>query len=113
MQYNTILMTKSILLITAICLMVITTVEAATDEDLYRRGQSYLQKGNYDEAIKAYKKFIDKYPNSKLLPYALYDQGWCYLEKKGFSSARIAFKKLVKDFPNIALAADAQLAIGE
>lgn len=109
-------MKKSILLIAAIGTILLSAAviaEAETDRDLYKQGESYLQKGSYDNAIKEYQKLIDKYPFGKLLPYALYSQGWCYLEKKDFSKATDDFGKVVKNFPNASLAADAQLAIGE
>ncbi|MFH1856024.1 MAG: tetratricopeptide repeat protein [Candidatus Omnitrophota bacterium] len=65
---------------------------------LCRMGDTYLDKGGYDEAMAAYDEVLDKYPNSFYSDYAQYQLA-VVLEKKGFfNEAIIALNNLTTNF---------------
>ncbi len=72
---------------------------------LYYIGNSYLAIGQYEDAIRAYNSFIDKYSDQEtILPLVYINLGSTYLDKNDYSNAIAAFRKVLslKD----ALAAD-------
>ncbi len=74
------------------------TVCAETDGELFALGESQLNAGQYEKAVKTFQTLVTKYPYSKQLPYALCNQALAYIETKEYQKAEANFNKVNKDF---------------
>lgn len=62
----------------------------------YYIGNSYSALGQYDDAIKTYKTFIDKYSSGQtMLPLVYLNLGSAYIEKKDYNNAISAFRNVL------------------
>lgn len=62
----------------------------------YYIGNSYSALGQYDDAIRAYQSFIDKYSEQEtMLPLVYINLGSAYIEKKDYSNAISAFRNVL------------------
>ena len=62
----------------------------------YYIGNSYLSLGQYDDAIKVYKIFIDKFSEQDtILPLVYLNLGSAYMEKSDYNNALSAFRKVL------------------
>ncbi len=63
---------------------------------LYYTGNSYSGLGQYDDAIRTYKNFIDKYSDEDtILPLVYLNLGSAYMNKKDYNSAITTFKEIL------------------
>ncbi len=63
---------------------------------LYDKGYSYVTSHNYAEAITTFKKFIELYSNTKLVPNAWYWMGQVQYKDKNYKDARVSFLNVVR-----------------
>lgn len=83
-----------------------------SDRDAYQDAFGLLRDGRYEEAKRAFKAFIEKYPDSPLLPNAWYWLGEVNYVNKGFKTAVDQFSKVVQQYPQSNKAPDAALKLG-
>ncbi len=62
-------------------------------------GESHKDSKRYEEAILAYQKVIDGYPNGNKVPAAMLQQAFAFERIKDKTTANLVLKKLVKKFP--------------
>lgn len=84
----------------------------AARQAAYQKGFALLKDGKYDESIKEFKAFIQKYPKGEYADASLYWLGEAQYVNRDFAGARDTFHKLMKDFPQNGKVADAQLKLG-
>ena len=76
------------------------------------RGTSYLKRGEFDEAIKAYTAFLDKSGKERLYRYFAWEGlGHAYEGKKDYAKALEAYQKILEVGEGFQLA-EANLNIG-
>ena len=68
-------------------------------EALFKLGFCYMQVRDADRAIKAYGSYIDGYPTSKSIAYALGQRAMAYQQKKNFSAALKDYGELIARHP--------------
>ncbi len=78
----------------------------------YGNALSLYNKRKYNDAIKAFDAFIDKNPNSLLIPNALYWKGESFYAQYNYVDAILIFKSIVAKYPKSDKASDALLKIG-
>jgi tol-pal system protein YbgF len=62
-------------------------------------GESYRAQERYEDAILAYQKAINGYPEGNKIPAAMLHQGLAFEKIADVTSAELVFKKLIKSFP--------------
>lgn len=82
------------------------------DRDDYQAAFGLLRESRYDEARRAFETFIEKYPQSSLLPNAWYWLGEVNYVNKAFEPAIEQFRTVVDRYPQSNKAADAWLKLG-
>jgi TolA-binding protein len=96
-------------------------------ESQFQIAASHADLNQHQRAVEAYKKLLEKYPKSKLVPQALFGIGISYISlseqegkkdlspqtKENLNNARDHFQRLVKEYPKENLAVDAQYIIGQ
>jgi TolA-binding protein len=70
-------------------------------------------KPNYSKAIAIYRKFIEKFPNSKYIDTVIYNLGYCLNEEGKHKEAIEVFRKLAEKYPRSPYTPEAYLRIGE
>ncbi len=68
-------------------------------EALFKLGFCYMQIRDADKAIKAYGSYIEGYPTSKSIGYALGQRAMAYQQKKNFSAALKDYSELITRHP--------------
>ena len=68
-------------------------------EVLFRLGWCQMQNRDLDHAIKTFTAFIDGYPTSNLMPYALIQRGLAFQTQKAMASALKDYETLIRNFP--------------
>jgi TolA-binding protein len=91
---------------------------SGTDEDLkgeaaYKLGQMFVDKEDYNNAIKYFELSYEGYKNSGLADYAMYGSAWCFGKIGDYASAKQKFETLLSDYPDSKLRANAIEKIGE
>jgi TolA-binding protein len=71
----------------------------------------YAKKGESKRAIEQYKKLMDTFPQSPLVPLAYYSSGIIRYNLKDYPKAVDCFKKVVKSYPESSYSGDAGLKI--
>ncbi|MCP3901042.1 MAG: tol-pal system protein YbgF [Desulfobacteraceae bacterium] len=66
---------------------------------LYKEGRSALIEEEYNNAIKLFSEFLERYPHNDLADNALYWIGECYYAVTDFEKAIEIFKKVVEKYP--------------
>ncbi len=66
---------------------------------LYKEGRSALLEEEFDNAIKLFTEFLERYPHNDLADNALYWIGECYYAVADFQKAIVTFKKVVEKYP--------------
>jgi len=66
----------------------------------YQSIHTFLDSGNYVEAEKAIKAFIEKYPEHNFTPNAYYWLGETYYVQKQYEKASVAFADAYRRYPN-------------
>ena len=75
-------------------------------------GEQYYAKGDNELAIIAYKNFVSKYPNSRLIDDAYLRIGDVYLSKREYENAAVYYKKIVEMLPRTDLFNEARYKLG-
>ncbi len=70
-----------------------------TDTLLFSRGQQYLAKRKYDDAIEHYRVLLEKFPNSPLAPKAQLDLADAYMGNKDNVEAEVAYDDFMRLYP--------------
>lgn len=78
----------------------------------FNLGEDYYKKGEADLAIFAFKKFISRYPKSKLADVANLRIGDAYFSKKEHESAANYYKKIVEMLPRSDFFSEARYKLG-
>ncbi|MCS7062442.1 MAG: outer membrane protein assembly factor BamD [Methylacidiphilales bacterium] len=88
---------------------------ATSSREQLEIGNRYFEKGDYDNALKAYRSLIRRWPLSFMAPEAQFKIGQC-LEKRGaFWDAYRAYNTMLQKYPNSEFfnqALERQMAIG-
>ncbi len=85
---------------------------SATGADAYRKSFDLLKKGQYDQSIQAFRRFLNDYPQS---PYAANAQYWlaeANYVRRSYDAALVEFKKAINLYPQSPKIPDALLKLG-
>lgn len=82
------------------------------DRDAYQAAFGLLRDGRYEEAKRAFQEFLDKYPDSPLVPNTWYWLGEVNYVNKDFKTAVDQFSKVVQQYSQSNKAPDAALKLG-
>lgn len=82
-----------------------------TPQEAYEHAFGLLRQANYDEAEKAFKRFIDKNPKDKLVDNAKYWYAETYYVRGKFGDAAIGFADALQQNPKGSKAPDALLKL--
>ncbi|MEY4642824.1 MAG: hypothetical protein RLZZ227_2818 [Pseudomonadota bacterium] len=83
------------------------------EQDLYRTALNLLlEQSQYDESIRLFQAYIDRFPQGRLLTNAYYWQGEALILVSRFDEARNVFMRLVNEYPQDPKAAGAMLKLG-
>ncbi len=83
-----------------------------TGEVLYYLGENAYDNREYAEAFESFKAVMDRFADSRLVPYSIYNAAWSLLEQKKFEDSEILFSRLISEFPDHELAQKAKLGRG-
>ncbi len=86
--------------------------DQATVQAAYDVAFNSLRSGDYAQASRQFRGFIQQYPNNPLTPNAYYWLGESYYVTMNYSVALEAFQHLVSQFPQSEKAPDALLKVG-
>lgn len=89
-----------------------TAADPATVQAAYDVAFKAIRSGNYVEASRAFRGFIQQYPDSALAPNAWYWLGESYYATTNYPVALESFQRLLSQFPQSEKAPDALLKIG-
>ena len=70
-----------------------------TGRELYDKAYGLYQKGRYEDARRAFRKFLDLYPKSDLADNAYFWIGESYYAQEQYEKAILAYDKVVQEFP--------------
>ncbi len=70
-----------------------------TGRELYDQAYGLYQKGRYEDARRAFRKFLDLYPKSDLADNAYFWIGESYYAQQQYEKAILAYDKVVQEFP--------------
>jgi len=87
-------------------------ISSAEMEILYQKAKTFQKEGQYADAVKIYKNYIEKFPGSKEASIAQYNIGVCFLKLKKNDEAAAEFAGVVNRYPESGKAVDAYLQIG-
>lgn len=83
------------------------------EQDLYRTALNLLlEQSQYDESIRLFQGYIDRFPQGRLLTNAYYWQGEAFILVGRYDEARNVFMRLINDYPQDPKAAGAMLKLG-
>lgn len=83
------------------------------EQDLYRTALNLLlEQSQYDESIRLFQAYIDRFPQGRLLTNAYYWQGEALILVSRLEEARNVFMRLINDYPQDPKAAGAMLKLG-
>jgi tol-pal system protein YbgF len=86
--------------------------DPAKERQAYEHALDVLKEGRYGEAAKAFRAFLDSYPQSRYAANAQYWLGEAYYVTREFETALEEFSKVVNEFPDSSKVADARLKMG-
>ncbi len=86
--------------------------DPAAAQSAYDTAFQAIRGGNYVEASRQFRSFIQHYPNNALAPNALYWLGESYYVTTNYSVALQSFQQLLSQFPQSEKAPDALLKVG-
>lgn len=87
-------------------------VDPVKEQQAYQTAFNLLKAGRYDQAAKAFQKFLAEYPSGKFSDNAQYWLGESYYVTRNFDSALREFDKLVEEHPDSQKLTHAMLKIG-
>jgi tol-pal system protein YbgF len=83
------------------------------EQDLYRTALNLLlEQSQYDESIRLFQSYIDRFPQGRLLTNAYYWQGEALILVSRFEEARDGFMHIMTNYPEDPKAASAMLKLG-
>ena len=84
------------------------------DEAIREYGEHYalLRAGDVNGALKGFRQFLERYPNSPLASNAQYWLGECYYAQRRFSQAIVEFERVFNQYPSSEKVPAALLKIG-
>lgn len=88
------------------------TADPAAAQAAYDVAFKAIRAGNYVEASREFRSFIQQYPNHALAPNALYWLGESYYATTNYPVALESFQQLLNQFPQSDKAPDALLKVG-
>ncbi len=71
-----------------------------TPEELYTQALNLYQSGKYEEALKLFQEFLNKYPSHSLASNAFYWVGECYYGLGRYKDAILQFEDLRRKYPD-------------
>ena len=83
-----------------------------TAQELYDKAFGLLRQANYEEAERAFKAFVDKYPKDKLIDNAKYWYGETFYVRAKFNEAAVTFADAYQTNPKGTKAPDSLLKLG-
>ncbi|SMC18103.1 tol-pal system protein YbgF [Desulfacinum hydrothermale DSM 13146] len=69
------------------------------EKALYSRSLESFQKGDYENALKGFRQFVDRYPQSDLADNALFWIGECHFMKGRYQEAIAAYQDVLDRYP--------------
>lgn len=78
---------------------VTTTTSLPKDQAAYNQAMEEMKQKQYDKAIRSYRSFIKKFPESDLKDNAQYWIGECYYALKKYEEAIIEFEEVIQQYP--------------
>jgi tol-pal system protein YbgF len=72
----------------------------ANYDQLYKQAFDAFQKGQYDDAIRAFSDFLQAFPDTPLVPNARYWMGEAYMNLKDHEKAIVSFQEVIDKYPN-------------
>jgi tol-pal system protein YbgF len=88
------------------------TADPAGAQAAYDVAFKAIRAGNYVEASREFRSFLQQYPNHALAPNALYWLGESYYATTNYQVAQESFQRLLSQFPQSDKASDALLKVG-
>jgi tol-pal system protein YbgF len=85
---------------------------SSDQEAQYQAARQLYTAGDVLGAIKAFSRFIERYPDHELASNCQYWLGECYYDQKNYSSALAEFRKVVDYYPSSPKAPDAAYKVG-
>lgn len=90
-----------------------TTDVQMNEQDLYRTALNLLlEQSQYEESIRLFQNYIDRFPQGRLLTNAYYWQGEALILVSRFNEAGDVFTRLITQYPQDPKAAGAMLKLG-
>lgn len=86
--------------------------DPAAAQASYDKAFKAIRSGNYAEASREFRRFIQQYPNQALVPNAWYWLGESYYATTNYSVALQSFQQLLSQFPQSDKVPDALLKVG-
>jgi tol-pal system protein YbgF len=87
--------------------------DTAAAQSAYAAAFKALREDNYVESARAFRAFIDKYPQSPLVSNAYYWLGGSYAVTQNYKVALAAFQTLLQKYPHSDKAPEAELRIAD
>ena len=88
-------------------------IENVSPEKIFQGGKTLYVNKSYDDAIKRFKVFVNKYPSHQLADDALIYIGDCYFKKKNPAEASLWYTKVRKKYKSGDKVAEALLKLGK
>lgn len=88
-----------------------TTTALSSEHQAFRDAFELLKAKQYDEAIVAFKKYLDRFPEGRFTVNAYYWLGEVYYLQGNAEPAKVAFERVVKDYPTNQKMPDAMLKL--
>ncbi len=88
------------------------TADPAGAQAAYDVAFKAIRAGNYVEASREFRSFLQQYPNHALAPNAWYWLGESYYATTNYQVAQESFQRLLSQFPQSDKASDALLKVG-
>jgi tol-pal system protein YbgF len=85
---------------------------AADEQQAYRAAFDLLRDGRYDQSVRAFRAFLEQYPESGLAANAQYWLGEALYVSRDFEGAMGEFAKVLEQYPGSNKEADARLKLG-
>jgi tol-pal system protein YbgF len=83
------------------------------EQELYRTALNLLlEQSQYEESIRLFQSYIDRFPQGRLLTNAYYWQGEALILVSRFTQAKDVFTRLITNYPQDPKAAGAMLKLG-
>ncbi len=78
---------------------------------LFQQGEQFMARGDVDNAVSRYSRYLSRYPQGSAAPLALLRIGDIYSRQELHEEAQAFYQRLVSEFPDSAPADQARLAI--